>query len=72
VDNPVGAWRWGWALRAARAKGRCARRDIARAVHCSKKEMDEVEATLEDRGEILVESQAAKSGPPAKVWVVQS
>src|SRR5262249_53889140 len=60
------------ALQAARVKGRCARRDIARAVHCSKKEMDEVEATLEDRGEILVESQAAKSGPPAKVWVVQS
>jgi hypothetical protein len=56
------------ALQVVRAKRRCPRREVAQLVHCAKKFMDEIEATLVDRGEIEVETVDAKSGPAAKFW----
>ena len=51
-------------------KGRCPRRVIAKLVHCSKKVMDEVEATLLDRGDIEVEQPKSPSGPAPQIWVL--
>ena len=58
------------ALRVVRAKGRCPRRAVAQLVHCSKKMLDEIEATLVDRGEIAVETIEAASGPAGRWWTV--
>jgi hypothetical protein len=49
--------------------GRCPRRVVAQLVHCSKKVMDEIEDTLEDRGEITVEEPKGPSGPSPTIWV---
>ena len=56
------------ARRVVRAKQRVPRRVIAKNVHCSKRAMDDIEATLEDRGEIEVEHVEGKSGPSTRVW----
>jgi hypothetical protein len=51
------------------AKKTAPRRVVAQLLHCSKKVMDEVEATMEDRGQLRVESVPGKSGPDARMWV---
>jgi 5S rRNA maturation endonuclease (ribonuclease M5) len=56
------------ALTIVQAKKRVARRVVAQLVHCSKKVMDDIEATLEDRGAIVVEQVEGKSGPAARIW----
>jgi hypothetical protein len=56
------------ARKVAENKTRLPRRTVARALHCSKKAMDDVESTMEDRGLILVEQDDRKSGPAARVW----
>ncbi len=60
----------GRALKVLQSSKRMPRRAVARAVHCSKKTMDEIESTLEDRGEITVEQADNKTGPAGKVWVL--
>jgi hypothetical protein len=60
----------GRALRVVRAKGRCPRRVVAQLVHCTKKTLDDIEATLLDRGEIEIASVEGKNGPAARVWAV--
>jgi hypothetical protein len=60
------------ALRVVQSKRRCARRDVAQLVHCTKKTLDDIEATLLDRGAIEVETVEGKSGPAARVWTVPS
>ena len=57
------------ALKIVQAKKRVPRREVAKLVHCPKKVMDDVESTLEDRGQILTEQVDGKSGPSARVWV---
>ena len=57
------------AQRVVQPKKRVPRRTVAQLVHCPKKALDDVEATLADRGLILVEQVKAKSGPEATVWV---
>jgi hypothetical protein len=32
--------------------------------------MDDIEATLEDRGDIVVETAEVRSGKPARFWAV--
>jgi len=58
------------ALKVLQAKQRMPRRAIARAVHCAKRVMDDVEATLEDRGDILVEQAEGTHGPATRVWTL--
>jgi hypothetical protein len=57
------------ALQVVRAKRTCPRRDVARLTHCTKKTMDDIEATLQDRGEIAVREAESKSGPESRWWV---
>jgi Protein of unknown function (DUF3987) len=57
------------ALKVLEGKKRLPRRAVAQLVHCSKRMMDDIESTLEDRGHIVVEQVPAKSGRPTKVWV---
>lgn len=58
------------ALDVMRVKRRAPRRAVAQLVHCSKKVMDDIEGTLEDRGEIVVEHVPGNSGPAARIWTV--
>jgi hypothetical protein len=58
------------ALQVVRTKGRCPRRTVAQLVHCSKKMMDDIEATLEDRGDIVVETVESRSGKAPRFWAV--
>jgi len=58
------------AVRVVRQHKRLARREVARLVHCPKKIMDDIEATLLDRGEITVTMVKAPSGPDARVWSI--
>jgi hypothetical protein len=60
------------ALRVVQKRRQCSRREVAQLVHCTKKTMDEVEATLLDRGAIEVKTIESKSGPAARVWTVPS
>ena len=60
----------GRALKVVQAKRTVPRRVVAQLVHCTKKTLDDIEATLEDRGEIIVETVKAKSGPGTTVWMV--
>jgi len=50
----------------AKAKKRLPRRDIARAVHCAKRVMDDIEQTMEDRGDIVVEQTDDKK--TTRIW----
>jgi Protein of unknown function (DUF3987) len=56
------------AMTVMHAKKKCARRAVAQLVHCSKRQMDEIEDTLVDRGSITVAEEPSKSGPAARVW----
>lgn len=60
----------GRALRVMQDKKQAPRRVIAKLVHCSKRTMDDIESTLEDRGEIVVGQVDGKSGPSARVWTL--
>jgi putative DNA primase/helicase len=57
------------ALQVVRVKGRVPRRVIAQLLHCTKRTMDEIEATLVDRGHIVLQKIAANSGPETRMWV---
>jgi len=50
------------------AAGAISRRDAMRAMKASKREMDDLQATLSDRGEIIVETRSTAGGPTA--WFV--
>jgi hypothetical protein len=56
------------ALTVMQAKKQVPRRVVAKLVHCSKRTMDDIESTLEDRGEITVEHAGRTSGPATRVW----
>jgi hypothetical protein len=56
------------ALEVVRTKGRCPRRVVAQLVHCPKRTMDDIEATLVDRGQIAIETVEPQSGPAARIW----
>jgi hypothetical protein len=58
------------ALDIMRVKRRAPRRMVAQLVHCSKRVMDDIESTLEDRGHIVVEQVPGNSGPAARFWTV--
>jgi Protein of unknown function (DUF3987)/Bifunctional DNA primase/polymerase, N-terminal/Primase C terminal 1 (PriCT-1) len=57
------------ATKVVKAKKRAPRRVVAKNVHCSKRTMDDIEATLVDRGVIVVEHVDGKSGPATTVWI---
>ena len=52
----------GRALRVVQSKRRCPRREVAQLVHTNKKTLDEIEATLIDRGAITLD-------PTTKAWL---
>ena len=56
------------ALTVVRAKKQCPRRVVAQLVHCTKKVMDDIESTLEDRGAIVVSAIEGEKGPAALIW----
>jgi hypothetical protein len=59
------------ALHVIRLKhGRCPRREVAQLVHCTKKTLDEIEATLLDRGAIDVKRVENPSGPATQIWAI--
>lgn len=52
------------------AKKHCPRRVVAQLVHCAKRQMDEIEDTLVDRGVITVDNVKPTSGRAATIWTV--
>lgn len=57
-------------LRFVQERGPVPRRAVARAMHLPKRLLDEVEATLLDRGLITVATAPSPSGPPKVVWAL--
>jgi Protein of unknown function (DUF3987) len=55
-------------LRVISGKPRVDRRDVAQRVHLAKRALDDVEATLQDRGLIRVEKIKAKGRPTRTLW----
>ncbi len=47
---------------------RVLRRDIAKRAHMEKRQLDTIEDTLVDRGQIRVDTEQAPSGPSTKYW----
>jgi hypothetical protein len=56
------------AMRIVRKKKRVPRRVVAQNVHTAKRTMDDIEATLVDRGEIWVDRVEAKGKPTMVIW----
>ncbi len=48
-------------------KARIARREVMRTLHLNRREIDDLQATLSERGEIIIEPQQGGSGPAA-IW----
>ena len=60
-------------LHLVRNKGFISRSDVSRTFHLTKREMDDIQATLLDRGEIeMAKMKKANSIKPATVWRVPS
>jgi len=51
-----------------REQGAAPRRELARAAHCPKRVMDDIEATLLDRGLITVSERKSSNGHPQIWW----
>jgi hypothetical protein len=47
-------------------KGEISRRDVMRALHISKRDMDDLQATVNERGELLVETRQTSTG--SSIW----